>query len=164
MPAPVGTEADPHIGVDVPVNAVGAGLLLPSHVEHHHTLDLRRGLVVFVVRERPELIADELGRPVALLAGLAGRPQIVHWSCDRAVRYRSKLTEIDLPCPRELGLDEPVRAGADVAIHAADAGVRRALVGRELRSHHAVAGLAAELRGLHHLDTLERRDGKDHQH
>ena len=45
---------------------------------------------------------------------------------------------------RELALDEPSGARADVALHALHARVRRILIRREFRLHHGMAGLAAE--------------------
>jgi hypothetical protein len=61
-------------------------------------------------------------------------------------------------------LDEPLRAGADVAPGAADAGVRRALEGRVLRLHDLVAGHAAELCRIHVVHGLEHQARCDRQH
>ena len=67
----------------------------------------------------------------------------------------------DLSEPVELGFDEPRGAGADVALDAGDPRVRRILVGGELGLHDGVAGLAAELDGLHLFDREEGGGAED---
>ncbi len=111
--------------------------------------------------EHLELVADELLRPVALLAGLARRAQVVDRRRDRR-RIEVEGDRDQLPGAGELGLDEPAGARADVAVDAAHAGVGAALEGGVLGRHHRVAGLAAEGGGVHHLDRLVGGDRHDH--
>ena len=145
--------ADDVVGVDVPVDALAAAGLAAAHLHHQHGLHLGVGLVLLEVGVDLEPVAHELVRPVALLAGLARRAQVVDGHGDRP-RVEVERHRDELPGAGELGLHEPVRARADVALHALHPRVRRALVGRVLGLHHRVAGGAAELRRLHHLDAL----------
>ncbi|MHC4473976.1 MAG: hypothetical protein ACYS99_23835, partial [Planctomycetota bacterium] len=103
------------VGVDVPVDAVAAAGLLAPHLEHEDGLDLGVGLVLLVVCVDLEAVPYELVGPVALLAGLAGGTEVVHRRGDRP-RVEVEGHGHDLPGPRELGLDEPARPGADVAL------------------------------------------------
>ncbi len=158
----VGAVADPVARIDVPVDALGRPALDAADPQQQHRLELGVAFVVRVVRDHLEPVADELRRPVALLAGLAGRAQVVDRRGNRP-RVEVERHRHDLPRARQLGLDEPVGAGADVALDALDPGVRRALVGRVLGLHHGVAGRAAELGRVHHLDALVGRGRQDHQ-
>src|SRR6185503_16252702 len=63
----------------------------------------------------------------------------------------------------ELGFDEVGRTGADVAFGAFNLGVRRVLVGDELRLHRLVAGLSAELDGAGDTVGLVASDCADEQ-
>src|SRR5207248_10269938 len=58
----------------------------------------------------------------------------------------------NLPHARELRTYEPSWSRTDVAFHAVDARGRGVLIGGKLRCHDRVAGLPAELRGIHVLD------------
>ena len=109
---------------------------------------------------RDDLVAVELLRPVALLAGVARRPQVLHRRRNRP-RVGVERDGEQLPRARELRSREPRRAGADVALHAGDARVRAVLVRGELRLHHLVADLAAELDRVHVLDAAIGRERHD---
>ncbi len=141
----------------MPLAAAG---LAPAHLHHEHRLRLGVRLVLPEVGEDLEAVAHELVRPVALLAGLAGRAQVVHGNRDRP-RVEVEGHGDELPRPGELRLDEPVRPLSDVALHALHPRVGRALVGRELGLHDRVAGGPAELGRLHHLDALVGADPED---
>ena len=83
-----------------------------------------------------DLVAVELLRPVALLAGVARRPQVLHRRRNRP-RVGVERHRQHLPRAGELRLREPRRARTDVALHARDARVRAVLVRGELGLHHA---------------------------
>ena len=161
LPLVVGEVADAHAGVDVPVDPLGGAPLLAAHPHEEHGLLLGVGLVVAEARDDLDAVAHELARPVALLAGLARRAQIVDRRGDRP-RIDAGGDRHDLSDARELGLDEPSRPRPDVTVDAADVGVGGALEGGELGLHHAVAGLAAELGGVHGLDPLVGGGRQDH--
>ena len=67
----------------------------------------------------------------------------------------------NLPHARELRTYEPSWSRTDVAFHAVDARVRGVLIGGKLRCHDRVAGLPAELRGIHVLDAAVRSGSED---
>ncbi len=139
---------DQHVVVDA--RALHEARLLAADLQQHAQAMRRVLLVSEVVGADHLLVADELLRPVALLAGLARGAQIV----DRrrnGPRVAVHRDGPDLPQAVDLGLDEPVGALADVALDAGHAGVGGDLVGGPLRMHDAVAELAAEARGLRRL-------------
>src|SRR5205085_5650630 len=101
-------------------------------------------LVVAVMVERLHLCAPELLGPVTVLARLLRGAQIVDGAGDRA-RILLEGDRIELIRARQLRAHEPTRAGADTTFDASDARVRAGLVSDELRLHHRVAGLPAEV-------------------
>ena len=118
--------------------------------------------VAEVVRAHELLVADELPTPVALLAGLARRTQVVDRRRDGprvGVRGRGP----DLSQARELGADVPAGTRADVALRAGDARVGRAVVGDPLGRHDVVTHLSAERGGLARLVRLVRPDAHQQQ-
>src|SRR5260370_19545966 len=131
---------------------------------------LRRVLFVVLVRGfHHELISREALRPVALLAGLAGRSQEFHGRMDGA-RVSVKGDRKNLANTGKLRADKPARARPDVAFHAIHVSMGRALVRGEFGSHHCMTGLPAELSRIHvgdasigggtkNNDVQERRDG-----
>ena len=118
--------------------------------------DVRRRGVLFVVRvlgPDEKLVAGEFLGPVAVLARVARRPEVLHRRGNgRVVGLEGD--GIELAQAVDLGLDEPRRAGPDVALHAGHPGVGRVEVRRVLGLHHRVARLPAELSGVHVLDGL----------
>ena len=94
-----------------------------------------------------ELRAVELLRPVAGFAGFSGGAQIVDGRGNGSREGVERGLD-HLPRAGEFGFDVPGCAGADVAIDAGDAGVRRLLIGGELGRHDGVAELSAETDGV----------------
>ena len=116
---------------DVPVDA-GGGLVEPVdaadvHPQRRHRFGVR--LVVGVRADGPDLVAVELLRPVALLAGVAGRAQVVTGDGNRP-RVRVERDGETCRSPDILDLTNQRRAGPDVALHADHARVRAVLVAR----------------------------------
>ena len=148
LPRGIGAVADGHARIDMPVDALGLSALQAADPHHQYGFQLGVGAVVGMGRGDLQPVADELVRPMALLAGLPRGAQVL----DRRQYGAGVEVEVDgddLPGPGQLGLDEPVRTGTDVARRALDPRVRRPLVGRVLGRHHTVASGAAELRGVH---------------
>ena len=127
--------------------------LLASHLEGEHGVAQGVGLVVGVFLLDQELVAGELLGPVALLAGLAGRAELVDGARDGPGIGPEGHRE-DLAHPGELRLHEPPGPGSDVALHAAHPRMRRVHEGGVLGGHDRVAGEAAELRGVQVLHAL----------
>ena len=116
--------------------------------------------VVFVADPGLQPAAVELVGPVALLARLAGRTELV----DRG-RNRS-LVEIEgggdhLPGAVELRVHEGADAFTDVAVDAGDPGVGGGLIRGPLRAHDGVAGGAAELGTVHEVEHLDAGGPED---
>src|SRR5262245_33771501 len=109
-----------------------------------------------------QAVPDELVRPVALLAGLARRPQVVDGGGYGTGRELQRDGD-ELPRAGELRAHEPAGTGTDVTGDARYARVRRPPVGRVLRLHDAMAGLSAERGRVHHLDPLVGCHGEDHE-
>ena len=144
----------------MPVDPLRLASLQTSDTHEKNGLLLRVLLVVGVVGQDLQPVADELRGPVALLAGLAGRTQALDGSRDRA-RVKVECHRYHLPRAGQLRFDEPTRAGTDVAGHALHARVRGFLVGRVLGVHHRMTGSAAETDRVHDLDALVRRERED---
>ena len=142
------------------MDADGPLRVVPADVHDEDGRQLGALLVLGVLLLDDDAVPGEALRPVALLARLAGRAEVVDGRRDR-LGVGLEGDREDLARAGELGFHEPGGAFADVALDAADAGVRRAAVGRELRGHHGVAGLAAELDGVHHLQPLVGGEADD---
>jgi len=129
----------------VPVDASDRTELGITTADFHQHLDRpRRILFVWQIMLECALgCAIEFLRPVALLAGLARRPQVLDRCRDRA-GILVRQCRVNLVRAGELRFDEPTRARADVALDARDARVWRFLVSRVLRCHDRVTRLAAE--------------------
>ena len=107
----------------MPVDAVRTTQCRTADLQQQCRRELRILLVVLVVLDDTELVTDVLGRPMALLAGLARRAQVVQW-CRHRPRIQVKGYGNELPGAADLGFYEPVRAGTDMAFGARDALVR----------------------------------------
>src|SRR5262249_29579248 len=101
-------------------------------------------LVAGVVGKDLQLRPEELLRPVTLFARLGGWAQVMNRSWN-GPGISLKGSRKNLARAGELGLHVPGRAGADVAIHTGNAGVRRQLIRRVLGRHYGVTQLSAEL-------------------
>src|SRR6056297_885009 len=137
----------------MPMDTGGFAAVGAAYLQQDGRLQLGVFLVVGVGGRDLQLVAVKLGWPVTLLAGLPGRTQVVQRSLD-GPRIEVEGHGDHLPCAVQLGLHEPVGAGADVALGAGHPGAGRALVGRVLGCHHRMAGHATELHGLHDLHAL----------
>ena len=126
LPSVVGRHiSNPVVGVDVPpvdaavgpeIEAAAAGL------EQHRGVGWRVFFVGAVAGEDAELVAVVLGRPVAVLAGLACRTQLVDRGRDRTlVQVESRRNH--LPGAVELGVHERAESLAHVAVDAGDPGM-----------------------------------------
>ncbi len=144
----------------MPVNAGRTGALHAANLEDERGRQLGVLLVLLVVLDDPQLVADMLGRPVTLLTGFPRRAQIVQRRRD-GPRIEIEGNGNQLPGAIEFRFDEPVGARADVAVRAGDARMRRARMRRVLWLHHRVAGGPAELDGFHHVDALVGRARDD---
>ena len=128
----------------------------------HPEADLLGGvpLVVPEVGVLQEPGPEELGGPMALLARLPRRAQVLDRGRDgpgiRIDHDRDHLAQ-----PGDLRLDEPLGAFPDVAVHAAHPRVGRGEVGGILRLHHGVAECAAELDGLAVEEGVVRDEGHE---
>ena len=166
----IGTVADLVTGVDVPVDAVRLSGLLAAHLDHQCSLELGIRLVVGEVRTDLEPVAEELGRPVALLTCACCGSQRVDRRRNRS-RVQVEGHRDQLPGAGDLRLDEPFGSGPDVAARAADPCVWRALERGVFRLHDLVTGHAAELVGIHVVHGLvgeaggecQGRDGERHE-
>ncbi len=118
-----------------------------ADVDEHAGLARRVRLVVAEVFELAQLVAVELLRPVAVRARLARGAHVVDGAFD-GPRVCAEGDVIELPHAVELRAHVPLRPRPDVAVNAADVRVRGDAEGVELRLHHGVAGLAAELHRL----------------
>ena len=149
--------------VHVPVNAFwgAGGGVAASGLDQEADLAQRIVFIAGIVGKHFELGTIEFFRPVALLAGLLRRAQIVDGSGDGA-RISFEGSGKNLPCSGQLGFHVPRGAGADVALHAGNAGVRRELIGSVFRSHHGVTELTAELDGVSELIGFVTADGAHH--
>ena len=110
--------------------------------------------------DNPQLVANVLGRPVTLLAGFPCRAQVVQRR-RYGPRIQVECHRHELPGTIEFRLDEPVSAGADMAIRTGHALVRRAGMRGMFRLHHGVARHAAKLDRLHDVHALVGRAGND---
>ena len=131
--------------VHVPVDALDVAVhrVAAADVEQH--ADRPRG-VCLVGEEVVEGLLDHAGvflPPVAALAGLLGRAAVALVEADRPLEV-AEGGMLELAHAVDLGLEVGGGARADVAGDAIDLGVLGVLVGRELRVHRLVAGLAAE--------------------
>ena len=106
-------------------------------------------------------VAVEFFRPVALGADVLRGTELLERGGDGAVVGVEGVGD-ELVGAVDLGLDEPLGARADVALHAADAGVRAALVGDEFGVHRLVAHLAAKLDRLGIMVGLVAAEGAQH--
>ena len=149
---------DVHVPVDALRDAGPLAAAADMDLQRRHRLGVL--LVFAVLGHAADLVAVEFLRPVALLASLARRPQSPHGRRSRT-RIGVKRDSKHLPQTGDLRSRETRRAGTDVALHARDARVRAVLVGRELRLHHGVTHLPAELRRVHVLDAAVRRQRHD---
>src|SRR5262249_7833376 len=68
-----------------------------------------------------------------------------------------------LPHTRKLATHEPGGSRANMALHTLHSRMRRALVRREFRLHHRMAGLPAEALGFHVRDGAVCQLAADHQ-
>ena len=155
-----------HLDAGTHVPAVDAAEGWTPHQHGQHRLALGVGLVLGELRDQAQPRAARLVAPVAQLAGLPRRHQAVRFE---GGGYRPRVAVEDdlhqLACARCLALYPAHDPRRDVALHAGDLRVGRSLVARVLGRHH-VAGLAAELHGLHVLDgpVGELRSHGDVQH
>ena len=139
---------------------------MPRHhaaADHHHEDGLggRVGFILGELGNHPEPGRNELLRPVARFAGLpcGDQPAGLDRRGDRPrVGVADHLDE--LPGAGDLALEPAARPFPDVAVDARHACVRRNRVRTELGRHH-VAGLAAELDGLHVFHRPIRGLGSD---
>jgi hypothetical protein len=105
-------------------------------------------LILIVMGEYADYVPGEFRRPVAFLAGLSRRSQVLH-------RYRNRpLIGVEhyreyLRYAADLGLDQPGSSRPHVTCHTIDMGMGRHLVDGILRFHHAVTQLATELGRVH---------------
>jgi len=96
---------------------------LAADMEHEHGLLGRVRLVFAVVRVHDEPVADERGRPVALLAHHPRRTQLAHGRGNRSrVAVRGDLDHLREAV--DLRIDPRAEAGPHVALDAGDVGVR----------------------------------------
>ena len=107
----------------MPVNAGAAGAFDTPHPHNKRRGQFGVGLVFLVVLDHAQLVTDMLGRPMALLAGVAGRAQFVQRGRHRR-RIQVERDRHHLPGAVEFRLDEPVGTGADMALGAGNAGMR----------------------------------------
>src|SRR5262249_370745 len=128
---------------------------------HEQHSGLRRILLVVLVGSLDQkLVSGKSLRPVAMFAGLSRRAQVLDRRSDWA-RVRMKGHRKNVAQAGELRTHEPARARADVALDAGHVRVGRSLIGSELRGHHGMTGLSAELRRIHVGDAAERRGAKN---
>ena len=145
---------DHHVPVDALALAVGRAAA--AGLEREGDLLGVVGLVVPVVRELEQLGAEELLRPMALLAGFPGRAQVLDGRGDRSLIVVGDHGQ-NLARTGELGTNVPAGALTHVAGDARHARVCRVLIGRELRLHRDVANLAAEVHGFREMEPLVGR-------
>ena len=149
LPGRVGEELDRHARIHV--EAVDAAARRPSaHVQREHGHRAGVGLVEREPVQHVQAPSVEALRPVAGLADLPGRPQLVHRRGDGTAIAVEQLAE-HLPHTTQLGLYVGAPPRADVALHALHVAVRRVLVGSVL-GRHAVARRPTEARRVHVLD------------
>ena len=134
-------SGEEHVHVD-PLHPAGHLVAATGLHQHLHRAPAVR-LVLREVEPLAQLRAVELARPVALLARLRGRPQMLDRRRDRP-RIGTGHHRHHLPHAGDLRLDEPARPLADVALGAAHPGMGGERVGGRLRLHHLVARLGAE--------------------
>ena len=111
----------------------------------------------------PQLGAEELGGPVTLFTRFPGRPQIVNRRWDR-FRVRIESHREDLADAAELGLDEPVRSGSDMAVRTGDPRVRRSEKARVFGMHDRMTYLPAELSRVGVMVPFVAADGDERYH
>ncbi len=119
----VGTIANLYVRIDVPVDAGGFASREAADLEQNGGLQRRILFVVHVHGLDFEKVTDVSGRPVALFAGFARRAQVMDGCRDRR-RVKVESYRHHLPRAGQLGLDEPVGAGADMTIGAGNARMR----------------------------------------
>ena len=144
----------------VPVDACASAQGCASPPGLDADADLLGGILLVVpeVGDLHQLGAEELRRPMAFLARLPGGAQILDGRRD-GCRVALEEHRQDLPGPRDLGLDVPGGAVADVAIHAADPRVGGSLVGLVFGPHHAMAQGSAEGDRLAVQEGIVRNEG-----
>ncbi len=130
------------------------------HQEHGFGQGVR--LVVGVAADHAHPVLAELLGPVARLAGLTSRAQVVNRRGDRP-RIGLERNRKHLPHARKLALHEPRSAGADVTGHAFHARVGRSLVRREFGLHHGVTGLPAKSDAVHIAHGLVGEQAAQHE-
>ena len=100
------------------------------------------------VRKEMRVSAVEVARiplrPMTLFTGLLGWPKILHGRLDRPLNVIGERA-VELMHAVELRFYKGFRSRTDMALHAADARMRRVQVSNEFWLHRRVAGLAAEL-------------------
>src|SRR5215469_1982956 len=129
----------------IEVPAMNSHRPLPSvaaNLEQHRGRLRSVLLVVLVSGFHDELVAGETLRPMALLASLPGRTEILHGSVNGPGVSVENDRE-NLAHAGELGAHEPSRTWTDVAFHAVDAVVEGILIGGKLRNHDRATGLSA---------------------
>jgi hypothetical protein len=131
----------------MPVPIPSARLPPPHvHLQRRHALGVR--LVTGILADRSNLVTVKFFRPVALLARLPCRTQRLDGRWDGGGDLAGGHVP-ELARSGELGFNQGPHARPDVTRHAGNARVRRHLIRLILRLHRRVAGLAAELGGLH---------------
>ncbi|MDP2945838.1 MAG: hypothetical protein Q8N61_00055, partial [bacterium] len=101
----------PYVAGYVPVNVPCLTWRATAYLEHHYVVLDGVLLIGQEVLIDLQPVFGELLRPVTLLAGIAGGPQVRDRRGNRP-RMRIKRHRVHLPQPRYLRLDEPWRSGS----------------------------------------------------
>ena len=140
--------ADVHVPVD-PLRGASGGIASASFDQQ---ANLAHGvlLVIGEVGEDFHLATVEFFGPVALLAGILRRAQVVNWSWD-GTREGVERRRENLARAGKLRFHEPGRARPYMAIHTGHAGMRGEGIRRIFWAHHGVTQLAAKSHRLSEL-------------
>src|SRR6266567_960812 len=151
--------------VHVPVNSAGLTFvgISATGFDEETKLSWSALLVVSEMVDDLELGSPEFAGPVTLFASFRSRTKILDWASNRTWEGSERGLEY-LANAAHLGTDIPSGSGADVAIDATYAGVRRSLMRGVFGMHDDVAELSAELGGVSEFVGSIAADGAgDHE-